>query len=111
MKMKCFILVAFAISLAVLFAASDRILPQDERGVTVRFRGDHGELKNERLYTESFALVIGVCEYTSGLRRLRGPEGEIIDIKRCLEGHGFKVIALKNPDSASLKSGIDSFIL
>jgi hypothetical protein len=68
---------------------------------------DGRELK---LYERSYALVIGVSDYTQGWPRLPGVRKDIEEVARALERHGFLVTKVENPDSAQLDKSFKEFI-
>ena len=62
------------------------------------------------LYKASYALVIGVSDYTNGWPDLPNAIEDVRDVKVELEKHGFHVKLVENPTSAQLKSAIEDFI-
>jgi len=62
------------------------------------------------LYTSSYALIIGVSDYTNGWSDLPGVSRDINTVKQSLEGHGFNVTVVKKTDSRGIKDAFDSFI-
>lgn len=84
-------------------------LQTDGRGLgVVHIKGEDG--REVRLYERSYALVIGVSDYTHGWPRLSGVEKDIEDVARALERHGFLVTKVRNPDSARLDKEFKTFI-
>ncbi|MBU2510986.1 caspase family protein [bacterium] len=87
-----------------------------ERGV----KKEYGSLKPsisseqagdlESVYTDSYALLIGVGEYTNGWSILDGVKNDIEAVKEHLNRKGFKTVTIMNPDSNQLKETIDRFI-
>lgn len=71
-----------------------------ERGLNVSIRTEDG--KEIKLYERSYALVVGVSEYTNGWPKLPGVKKDIEEVARALERHGFLVTKVENPDSAQL---------
>lgn len=61
-------------------------------------------------YVESYALVIGVADYTSGWPDLTNVPDEVALVAAELREHGFHVETLLNPDENALRQGIDRFI-
>lgn len=45
----------------------------------------------QRLYANSYALVIGAANYTNGWSRLPGVGGDVAAMRTLLEGRGFQV--------------------
>ena len=62
------------------------------------------------LYTKSYALIIGISDYTNGWSDLPGVSRDISAVKQSLEGHGFNVTVVKNANSREIKDAFDSFI-
>jgi hypothetical protein len=72
-------------------------------------------IRNERgqispLYSGSYALLIGVSDYTSGWRTLPGVKQDIEAISTVLREDGFQVIRVMNPTRANLTQAIEDFI-
>ena len=72
-------------------------------------------IKNEQgeqaqLYANSYALLIGVSDYTNGWRSLPGVKDDIAAVKAALWKHGFEVATLENPTGKSLRAQFDGFI-
>jgi|GEM_PF-3809081 len=84
--------------------------PGGSRSVLIRVKGEDGAAKDIRLYKGSYALLIGVSNYTAGWPKLPGVLQDIEDIEKTLKSHGFEVFILKDPDSVHLVSGIKDFI-
>ncbi|HEX6184239.1 MAG TPA: SUMF1/EgtB/PvdO family nonheme iron enzyme [Pyrinomonadaceae bacterium] len=66
--------------------------------------------KEVRLYEKSYALVVGVSDYTHGWPKLPGVKKDIEEVARALERHGFLVTKVENPDSAQLDKSFKTFI-
>ncbi|WP_457576800.1 SUMF1/EgtB/PvdO family nonheme iron enzyme [Desulfomarina sp.] len=66
--------------------------------------------KNVSSFEGSYALVIGVSNYTNGWPGLPGVKKDIRLVREALEKKGFQVTVLKNPDGASLEDGFEKFI-
>ena len=78
-----------------------------DRGITVRARtSDGGTLE---LYSNSYALVIGVGAYTQGWDRLRKPVRDAREVGKALERYGFRVTYVDDPDSETLKDALNKF--
>ena len=78
------------------------------RGLTsVRIRVEDG--KELKLYDRSYALVIGVSDYTHW-PKLPGVKRDVEEVARALERHGFLVTKVENPDSAQLDKVFKTFI-
>jgi len=64
-----------------------------------------------RGYKASYALVIGVSDYTNGWPDLNEIPKELDKVESALYANGFdKVIRVKNPDSRALKAAFDKFL-
>ncbi len=61
-------------------------------------------------YKESYALVVGVSDYTHGWRDLPGVKQDMPAVQSALERHGFKVTLVHNPTSDELNKAILEFI-
>ena len=62
------------------------------------------------LYKGSYALVIGVSDYTEGWQDLESVPNEVNDLVSALEAQGFHVVKVMNPDSESLEKSFKDFI-
>lgn len=78
----------------------------DNRGLNIR--AEDG--KDIKLYDKSYALVVGVSDYTQGWPKLPGVKKDIEEVARALERHGFQVTKVENPDSAQLDKAFKTFI-
>jgi hypothetical protein len=75
------------------------------------YRGTVFILPNkEQLYSGSYALLIGVSDYTAGWLDLESVPGELAQVKAILKKQGFKVFLHLNPDSSELKSLFENFV-
>lgn len=81
----------------------------ESRSVIVRLKGENGALKDVKLYSGSYALVIGVSKYEEGWPSLRGVTEDVREVEKSLKGKGFEVKVLRNPSSFQLESGIKDF--
>jgi len=79
-----------------------------QRGIKIKVIAKNGS--SIPLYSGSYALVVGISNYTNGWPRLPNAVQDALDVKNELEGKGFSVTLLKNPTSAQLKNGITRFI-
>jgi formylglycine-generating enzyme required for sulfatase activity len=80
----------------------------DTRGMKVVIRDHAGQQVG--LYENSYALVIGVSDYTAGWPKLPGVKKDIAAVKESLEKHGFQVTVVENPNCERLKKAYDDFI-
>jgi hypothetical protein len=66
--------------------------------------------KEIKLYDRSYALVIGVSDYSAGWPKLPGVKRDIEEVARALEHQGFQVTKVENPDSIHLDKAFKTFI-
>ena len=90
-------------------ALSVELSAQDTRGlrvvqVTTR-RGQRVDL-----YKGSYALLIGVSDYTAGWPDLESIPGELDRLEAALRRKGFSVTRVRNPNAKQLKGAFDDFI-
>lgn len=78
--------------------------------VTIEFISETNSPDRQELYSASFALLIGVSEYTNGWRRLPGVENDIPAVREALERHGFQCTVVMNPDGRQLRRAFEDFI-
>ena len=62
------------------------------------------------LYKGSYALVIGVSNYTAGWPKLESVPDEIDRIETALKKQGFHVVKVLNPSSEQLENAFEDFI-
>jgi hypothetical protein len=62
------------------------------------------------LYKGSYALIIGVSDYTEGWQDLESVPSEVNDLVSALEEQGFHVVKMLNPNSRQLKEVFEDFI-
>jgi len=79
-----------------------------QRGIQVKVVTQAGQSID--LYRESYALVIGVSDYTHGWPRIPNAVRDAREVGDELKKHGFHITLLENPASAQLKEGIEKFI-
>ena len=98
----------------VIFLPGSRAWPgsasDGSRSILIRVKGEDGSAKDLQLYKGSYALLIGVSNYTAGWPKLPGVLQDLLDVEKTLESQGFEVTVLKDPDSVHLESGIKDFI-
>jgi formylglycine-generating enzyme required for sulfatase activity len=63
------------------------------------------------LYKASYALVIGISDYTEGWPKLPGVKSDVKAVKEVLQKIGFKVIFLEDPDRRELEDALKNFVL
>ena len=74
----------------------------------VNIKGDDGQVI--RLYDKSYALLIGVSDYSAGWPKLPGVKQDIEAVRIALEKHGFTTKVVMNPTEAQLEEAYRSFI-
>ena len=62
------------------------------------------------LYEKSYALLIGVSDYSGGWSKLPGVEKDVEAVKMALEKHKFHVEVIRNPNSVQLDQAFTNFI-
>ena len=62
------------------------------------------------LYEGSYALVVGVSDYTAGWPKLPSVVDETKEVQAALEANGFNVRRVLNPDEDTLKRELEDFI-
>lgn len=62
------------------------------------------------LYDGSYALVVGVSDYTRGWPDLQGVAEDVVAVSATLEKKGFNVTRINNPTYRELNKAIQSFI-
>ena len=100
------ILAASACLLALPHAPARASRQAEARAVSIRVEDG----KEVRLYAGSYALVIGVSNYTAGWPKLPGVKRDVEEVARALERQGFLVTVVENPDSAQLDKAFKTFI-
>jgi len=100
MRTKIFILLFFLLY-GMGLTAQDRGM----RAVEVPVDG-----KPTALYHGSYALIIGVSEYSNGWSQLPGVKEEVKTVKTALEKNGFKVEVVMDPNKSELDKAFTDFI-
>ena len=62
------------------------------------------------LYKSSYALLIGVSQYTAGWPSLESVPAELEKVNAALKSHGFRTTKVIDPDSDQLKDAFEDFI-
>jgi len=96
-----------SIAILSIGLGTDSASPQS-RSVKVTVKTADGKLLS--LYSGSYALVVGVSDYTNGWPDLREVVNDTRDVKAALEQHGFMVAILENPTAAQLENAMKDFI-
>ncbi|MET0624300.1 MAG: caspase family protein [Pyrinomonadaceae bacterium] len=110
-RSKLFRLALLALALSLALPPARRSDARQSEGLArgaVGIRVEDG--KELKLYEKSYALVVGVSDYTRGWPRLPGVRKDIEDVARALERHGFLVTKVENPDAAQLEKSFKEFI-
>jgi len=81
-------------------------LAADSRGVEIL----DPDSRRVVLYEKSYALVIGVSDYTGGWSDLPEVNDDVEAVAKVLEDHGFELTRKINPDHQELRSAIHDFI-
>lgn len=85
------------------------IFTQD-RGMTVKVKKDDGQAEEVQLYKASYALVIGVSDYTNGWKSLPGVKNDVKAVSDVLKEQGFQVETVLNPKRLELTAAVEKFI-
>jgi len=78
------------------------------KGISVEIKDPSG--RKVGLYTGSYALVIGVSDYTAGWPKLESVKHEIDQVEAALKDQGFHVVKVMNPTSDQLNKAFEEFI-
>ena len=84
------------------------LLADEPRGMKVVIRDRSGQQVG--LYENSYALVIGVSDYTAGWPDLPGVGKDVEAVREVLEKRGFLVTVVVNPDYEELGDAFNDFI-
>ncbi|MGD9212008.1 MAG: caspase family protein [Desulfobacteraceae bacterium] len=109
-KFKTIIILRFKAFLAVLllpFFLSAWAMAETKG---IRIKGGDAQNPFSDLYSNSYALVIGVSRYTAGWPNLESIPVEIETVENALRKHDFVVNLTFNPTSKELKTAFDQFI-
>jgi hypothetical protein len=89
------------------FICCQNLFSQQEGGVRLFFPRDSAVTE---LYKKSYALLIGISEYTNGWPRLSGVGKDIQLVKEALETHGFNTVVVRDPSREELEREMGDFI-
>lgn len=78
------------------------------KGIKVVIKDQSG--RKVGLYKGSYALVIGISNYTAGWPKLESVPDEINRVETALKEQGFKVVKVLNPSSDQLENAFEDFI-
>jgi len=82
-----------------------------QRGlVRIKAKQPDNSIAEIELYRGSHALVIGVSQYNNGWPRLPGVVEDVNAVKSKLEGNGFTVTTVMDPNALQLKQSFENFI-
>lgn len=81
---------------------------RSHRDIEVKIKVESGKYIN--LYNESYALVIGVSDYTNGWPVLPGVKTDVVAVRDALEKQGFQVTVVMNPNGVQLDNAVRKFI-
>ncbi len=106
---KSLILIAVLCALSILtLTAGEKSFAAASRGIKVSVKDTSG---NEiPLYEGSYALLIGVSDYTAGWPDLRNIPSELDRVEKTLRKQGFHITRIMNPDSKALTAAFEEFI-
>jgi len=93
---------------ALMFVCGLKVYANETRGINVAVKDDSGQ--ELLLYKGSYALIIGVSDYTNGWPDLRSIPEELDHIEETLQKQGFHVTRVMNPDSKALNTAFENFI-
>ena len=80
----------------------------DTRGVNLIIKDSTGQTLT--YYKNSYALVVGVSDYTNGWPDLPNAISDATEVGKCLTRHGFKIESLFNPTKSELNKALEDFI-
>ena len=100
----CTTLVVALLALAVPFTS----FAEQSRGLVLSIRDEQGQ--EIGLYTGSYALLIGISDYTAGWPDLENIRQELQQIETMLNQHGFIVETVMNPTSEQMQQAFKNFI-
>lgn len=96
---------SFFILLLILFASS---VNAAQRGIQVTVKSSSG--KNIDLYKNSYALVVGIGDYSEGWDPLPGALKDVEEVAHALEKNGFTVKLKKNLTRTSFLGAFSEFV-
>lgn len=102
------------VALILLFSLSDTAIAGRGQGgvvsnlkpVVIRDRSG----KEVGLYQESYALLVGVSDYTHGWPDLPGVKEDIREVRSVLERNGFRAVVIENPNREETLRAFNDFI-
>jgi hypothetical protein len=107
---KCALVIISATSFVTVQLVRTAVAQRDaERGLGISVKAEDG--KPVKLYDKSYALLIGVSDYTGGWPKLPGVKQDITAVRAALERHSFQVLTVENPTAMQLDEAFRGFIL
>ena len=105
----------FLILIAILCAFSLLLVATGEKSYAASSRGIKVSVKDTSgneipMYEGSYALLIGVSDYTAGWPDLRNISSELDRVEKTLRRQGFQITRIMNPDSKALTTAFEEFI-
>ena len=104
------IITRLVVSLVVWLAVSLNLSGQQRRVQVRPMAIKDAKGQQVGLYQASYALVIGVSNYTAGWPDLPSVVGESQQVAQALEENGFQVQRVLDPDYDQLKQSLEQFI-
>lgn len=101
-KWKLWLLIGSCVLLTVMPAYSQ------ERGLNIEITDETGQAIT--LYQESYALIIGVSDYTAGWPDLPGVKKDVEAVRAALEQQGFQIMSVMDPTRIELEQAFQTFI-
>ncbi len=98
----------FILFCSLAAALSGALWASQQKGIQVVVADLSG--RQVDLYEASYALLIGVSDYTAGWPDLGSIGGELDQVEAALKKQGFVVIRVMNPDSDQLARAFEDFI-
>lgn len=92
----------------ILFIFPSGVLRASDASRTIALKSRGGEVVGA--YKNSFALLVGVSDYTAGWPDLEQIPEELRQVEKLLYNQKFKVIKIINPNARELKAGFEDFI-
>ena len=87
------------------------VAQQQVRGASVKVKNDQtGKTEEVKIYKASYALVIGVSDYTNGWQSLPGVRADAEAVSAALKEQGFAVTTVLNPKKTEMTEAIEKFI-
>ena len=102
------VIVFLAFPTVILAMLCDLALAADERRLEVVVKDGSGQ--QVALYRGSYALLIGVSDYTAGWPSLNSVPSELDRVEAALKDKGFHVIRVMDPTGEALKRAFEDFI-